>query len=152
VLAVVQDQEHALRSQVIAQGIQDRASGFLVHAQRRDYRLRNQVRIEHRSQFDQPCPRGKGIEHLGGQPQGEARLARPARTGQREKPVRGQERPQVGQLPLASDEARELRGQIVGLCALRSQRRKIDRQVGCDQLEQALGVGEVFEPMLAEIA
>jgi len=55
-------------------------------------------------------------------------------------------------LALAPDEARHLRGQIVRQNFERAQWRKIIRQIVHHELENALGLAQILQPALAEIA
>src|SRR5690349_13945809 len=53
---------------------------------------------------------------------------------------------------LAPDEAGEVRRQVVGSGLQRSQRREIGWQVGCDDLKDVLGTGNIFELVDTQIA
>src|SRR5580704_10080026 len=82
----------------------------------------------------------------------EARLADAARADQRYQAMLFDQRGDLGDLRLATDKRSYLRRQVVGKVFERTQRRKVGDQVRREQLVDAFGLREVFEPVLAQIA
>ena len=78
------------------------------------------------------------LDRLGRELQGEARLARAARPGQRQQAGRRQQAACLGDLVLAADEAGRLDGQVVGRGVERAQRREVGGQAGDDELADPL--------------
>ncbi len=152
VLAVVEDEEEGLRPNVVHQRIQARPALLLLDAQPRRHGVDEKCRIAKGGQLDEPNAVDEALELIGGDSERQARLARSARSGQREESIRGQQAPQLLELALASDETRELDRQIVGRSIERSQRCEAGREVRDDDLEDALGVGDVLQAVHAEVA
>jgi hypothetical protein len=86
--------------------------------------------------------------------EGEARLADPARSGERQQPDAGrvQQVADRGELRLAAEERRGLRRQVVRPVAERRKRREIARERGMDELEEVLRPRKVLQSMLSQVA
>src|SRR5215216_8133726 len=111
-LTIIENDQGFLVPQIIAQ-CSERCAGLLANANGRKDGLGNQVRICKRRQLDEPDPVRKLIYQIRGDLQGKARLARPARTYQRDK-VADLEFPfDLGQLAFTPDKAGKLDRKIV---------------------------------------
>ncbi len=83
--------------------------------------------------------------------EGEARLADATRPGQGQQRRRLRDAPCLGQDLLATDERRQLARQVAGLGVDGADGRKGLWQAACRDLEEVLCLGEVLQPMLAEV-
>ena len=77
-------------------------------------------------------------------------LPDPARTGQRDEPVLGEQAGDPCGVVVATDDRRRRRRQLVGRCLQAAQRREPGRQAVGDQLVERLGCGQVLEPVGAQ--
>ena len=85
--------------------------------------------------------------------QGQAGLARAPRTGEGKEAHLGSQKPpsDLLHLPLAPDERGGLHGQVVRAALERPQRREIGGQIRRQELEDALGAGEVLQAVFPQI-
>ena len=114
VLAVIQHQQQPLWRQEVDERVHERAPGFFARAHCRGDRLRQADRIGERRQLDEPRTVGEPLDDLGGGLEPEARLARPAGTGEREQARARQQPGNLGQLGCTADEGGELERQVGG--------------------------------------
>jgi hypothetical protein len=112
VLAVIEDQEEALGTQVSRESLCDRLLGMLLDPERRRDGRGDELGIDQGSQLDQPDPIGIGVQEVVHHPQRQAGLAAAASPGQRQQPGRGQQALDLGNLLLSSDEAGEERREV----------------------------------------
>ena len=113
VLAVVEEEQQVLGLEKGRQGLDQRLAGRLAHAKGRGDGLGHQRRVGERGQLDQPdairVARELGSRRLDRQPG----LAAAAGAGQGEQPGGGEQSLDLGDLALASDEARQSDWQVV---------------------------------------
>ena len=124
VLAVVQEEE---RVALLEQGDERRLRG-LAGALPRPHRGQRGARDERRvgggregREVDEPHAVGDGAGATGHGLEGESGLAHAPRAGQRHQRARGEQAPDLRELPLAPDEAGELHGQVGGVGVRRAQ-------------------------------
>ena len=84
--------------------------------------------------------------------QRDARFADAARADERDEARASDQLDDFVDLAVAPDKRRQLDGQIVRQRSEGAQRREFVRESGRDELVDALGVGEVFEAVFAEVA
>jgi hypothetical protein len=113
VLAVVEDHQHALALRVARQRLDHRAPGILLHAQHRGERVRHALFVGHGRQLHEPHAVGEFEEQARAHLQRQARFPRAAHAHERGQAPGAERFADVGDLLLAADEARELRGQVV---------------------------------------
>ncbi len=152
VLAVVEHEEQLAAAEVVQDRGEKGTSRLLGEAERGGDRRCEIVRVGEHSQVDEPGAILQLAQELLCQLQGDARLADAARPGEGEQRRRCQQALRFGELRLATDEARQLARQVVGMRIHRPQRRELGRQVRDDRLEEPLLPGQVAEPMLPEVA
>ena len=128
-LAVVDHQQHRPRGQELGQALLQGSGAVGSHSNRGSHRVGNELLVGQRSHVGPPhtvAEKGglaaRGLE-------GEPCLSAPARPHERDEPVLTQERRHVGQLVLASDEARERFRQVVGLPPGKRQHRTARRSL-----------------------
>ena len=109
------------------------------------------VGIAHRGQRDEVHTVRKLVERLRGHLQAEARLADPSGTGQGHQPAALQHMLGAGDHLTATDEARQLGGQVVRCPVDGAQRREDIGHAVHDQLEQVLRPGQVAQAVRAEV-
>ena len=153
-LEVVQHQQHLFPAQVVFELFLQLAAGGFAYVEGLGDRLQHQRRIAQRRQGDEKHPLLEFIHHVGGGLQGEAGLAGAADPGQGQQAHLG-----VGQLfldganlVLATDEGGGLRRQIVGARIERLERREVDREIGRNELKDALRSDQVLQSPLAHVA
>jgi hypothetical protein len=103
-------------------------------------------------QLDEPDAVGELIEQIGGDLHGKAGLAGAAGAGEGEQMRGAQEALDLVHLLLPADEGGELDGEVIGEDFERAEGGEIRREIGSDNLEDALGAVEVAEAALAQIA
>jgi hypothetical protein len=130
VLAVVQHQQEAAGAERVAHRREQRAAGLLLDAHRRRDGLRHERRVRQRRQLHRPHPVRVAPQRRGGDPEGEAGLARPARPSERQQRGAGEDVRELGQGALTADETGEVAGQVVRVAAGRGGRR-CRRRSGC---------------------
>ena len=113
-LAVVQNQQHLLGSEVVRERLGQRAARLLANAQGGGHRLWHERRIRQRRQLHQPHTVFEPFHQLARRRQSQPRLAAAARAGERQQAAILQQPLYLGQLLLPSDEAGELQRQVVG--------------------------------------
>jgi hypothetical protein len=86
---------------------------LLTNAQPRGDRERNVRRVGHRRKLDKPHAVGIRVGKIGRHAQGETRLARATRAGQRQQTGRFEQPAYRGELVLSPKEARQFGGQVV---------------------------------------
>jgi hypothetical protein len=112
VLAVVQNEQQALRPDVLAEQLGRRYIGSFPNLKRRGDRPRDEARVPDRRQIHEPYATEEPIEDFARGSHGEARLSHPARSRHRHEPGSIEQLANFLDLSLAPDEARELFGQV----------------------------------------
>ena len=127
----------------------DRPGARLGHAKCRRDAWRDEHRVADRFERHEEDPVGEVVDRSGGQLLRQPGLARPARTGQRQQPGRGEQPGHLVELRVAPDERRQLDRQVVRPGVERSERRERRRQPVRLDLEDPDRRGQVLEPVLA---
>jgi hypothetical protein len=104
-----------------------REAGLLAHAQRRRRGLGHQRRVAEGGQLVQPDAVRVHLDQLAGHSEPESGLADPAAAGECQQARPAQQTPDLVDLALASDEAGELAGEIVGVLVERPEWRELGR-------------------------
>ncbi len=151
-LAVVDHEQELGVAQALEHVVEQRAVRPLAHVENAGDRLDHQLRVEHRGQVDQPGAFAGLRGHPGGDLDRQPCLSRPAGARQGDQTGPAEQVRELGELPLAPDEAGELDQQVVAAGIRGSQRRKLARQIGVLELEEALGTVPVTQPVHAEVA
>ncbi len=152
VLAVVEDEQEPARLHVRAQRLRQRLAGLLAHAEGLGGHVGHEQGIADRGEVEEPDAVGIRVERVGCDLQRQPRLAEAAHAQQREEPRLAEQRGGLGKLPLASDERRELFGQVVGRRFERAQCGEILPELRMDELADLLGRRQVLQPHAAELA
>jgi hypothetical protein len=150
VLTVVEHHDGRSIADAHRDGLHEVAAQLALAERSRD-RGRDSIRVVQRGELDEPGTTRVRVEHVGGKLQREARLAAPARAGDRQDPSRSQEPAQVGELLGAADEACQLHREVVRQILERRQRRVAARHLRVPQLEDPFGPPEVLQPVQAEV-
>jgi hypothetical protein len=151
VLAVVEDHERFPGRHVSRQGVEERLAGDLADTHRaRDCR-HGEVGVGERRQRGEPDAVGEAVDDFGAELDGEARLAAPACTDERDQAPIGEEQAGLSHLADASDEGRELDGEVVRHPVQRPQRWEIEGQARPAELGDAFRPAEVTEVVDAEV-
>jgi hypothetical protein len=111
-LAVVQGQHQAARSQRVGQRVRQRPPGLLADAEGGRHPRDDQVGLAQVGQLHQKRPVGKLLGRRGQDPQGQPGLPDPAGPAQGQRACLPQHPAQVGDLAFAADEAVGLLGQM----------------------------------------
>ena len=111
-LAVVKDQQERPGAQVLRQRLDQWMLGSLGHAEGRGDRLRHERLILQRRKLHKPDAIGVAALQVPPHLQRQARLARAARSRERQQPRGGEQRRDLATLALATDEAGELARQV----------------------------------------
>ena len=127
------------------------APGHRSRVERSGQRRSDQLALGQRRELDPPHAVREAVERVGGHLQRQARLAAAARAGQREQARRGKRLAHVVEFTLATDEARQLIGQVVGQRVERAQRLERRRHVAARRRKDLLGAPEVAQAMHAQI-
>ena len=107
VLAIVEDQEDLPIADVVRERFADGPVRSLSNVEHRCHGLSQQARMYEGGQIDNPDAVGKTIEHVRGQFQRQARLAAPARAGERQQASGCHESQELSDFPIAPDEVRQ---------------------------------------------
>ena len=150
-LAVVQDDEHALVGDIGEQRRRDAFAGAFFHAHHLGHGLRHQRRVRQRRQLDQPHAIGVLVQHLGTDLQRQAALADAAHAQKSQEPRLAEQPPHLGELTLAPDEAVELLRQVVRRRLQRAQRRESRAQLRVLELKHLFGPGQIAQPHPAQV-
>ena len=127
------------------------AGAALAHSELGGHRARHHLAVGDPSQIGKPHPVRERHQHLGGDLHRQPRLARPAGPGDRAQPVGVEQVNQLGDLVSSPDEPSHLYRQIVGTVVQGPERREVGGQRGMLELVEAVRLGQVGEPMDAEI-
>ncbi len=148
-LAVVEHDQDVLRGQRIEQRLQDGPARLPGNPQRLGHGCRHGILVGDRGQLNQPDPVTGPVEQLSGHLQAQPGLTAPPSPGQRDQPRGLDQSPDFAQLPVASDERRQLGREIVRQrgTAQRAQRRELGLQAGRVQLEEPFRTSQVFQPV-----
>ena len=151
-LVVVQHQQHVPVAEVIDRCVERVPVARDSNPERVDDDRRHEPGILDRRQRYEVHAVAKVLHHVGGQLQAEPGLAYAAGPGQGEQPRPAKQPLRLRDVGLATDEARELRGEVVRRRVQSAQSGKAIRCAIDDELVQALGSGEVFQAMGAQVA
>ena len=153
-LEVVEHQQDLALAQAFGQRLADRTGGHLAHADGATERQDQAIGVAAGRHVDERDAVAKPRRLLAGGPDGQARLARPARARQRQQPDRRVLEVALDRFELgpATDERRRRDRQARRAVVDGHQRREGRLEVRMDQLEHALRAAEVLEPELAEVA
>ena len=151
-LAVIEDEEHALGTEVPGNRIFQRFVGCLDDVKRRRERIGNVPAFAQRGECDKVDAAGVILHDLGGDLQREPRFADAARPANRNDAILGEPVPKTRDLTLAPDEARDLRGQIIRVSVDRRKCGKVWTQAFGHHLIGRFGPPEIFETVRAQMA
>ena len=150
-LAAVEDEQPGAVPEMVQHRGGQVAPWLLDDAEGRRDRLEDEVGVDDGPELDQPRPLVVVVEVIGRQAEAQPRLADAARSDEGQERRDAQDRPGVGELAVAPDEARQLARQVAGATARGPERPEFaDEPVGGD-LVQPLEPDEVLEPVLAEV-
>ena len=152
VLAVVEYDERAPRLERVDDRLGHRPVSPFADVEYRRDRVRDEIIVRQRRELDEPDAVLVPVEQIGAHLQREARLADAARADERDEPVLGEQLRDGEDVDVAADEARDLKRQVVRQRFERAQRREIRRESGRYELVDLLGMRQIFETVLAEIA
>src|SRR4029077_9347905 len=139
-----EDQQGALRTEVIDQGVDWPAAAGRRDRKRLRNRGRHKLRIVDRAQGHEVDAVRKLFKDIGRDLQAEARFAGTTRSGQCEEPGLLQQLLGLANLVVAPDEARQLCGKVVRRRLERLQRWEILRETFNAELKEAFRLGQVF--------
>ena len=112
VLDVVEHQQQLFRSEIVAERLDHGPRRLLLECKRLRHGLRHETRIRERGELHQPYAVGKRVDQPARHFDRQARLARTTGTGQRHQPIRRHQLLELRDLLFATDEARQLIGQV----------------------------------------
>ena len=112
----------------------------------------DQARVMHRRQRHEVHAVGKLLDDVRRELEAQPCLADAARTGQREETRAPQQALCLGDVPVAADEAGQLRRQVVRRRVERAQGGKLVRHAGDHELVEPLGARQVLQPVGSEVA
>ena len=150
-LAVVEHDQELSGTQPLDGARRQRHADARRDPERRRDHLRHRVTVLRGRELADPGAVPVLRHDLGRDLQREPGLADAAHARECDEPRRLERVGDCRELPLASDERRDLRQQVPWVAVERVQRRERRRQARCDDLEDALGSGEVTEGVLAEV-
>ena len=150
-LEVVEHQEQALLTQIVAQQLGGPARASFAEADCGHDRRRNQLRILECVKRDEPRPVRERPPGSSGDLDCQARLARATRPGDGDKTMLPEEFRDLCQLPLATDEARQPHSKVARLNPLAAEGREVGWQVVGGQLEDVLGLVDVSKSMAPNV-
>ena len=127
------------------------AGAALAHSELGGHRARHHLAVGDPSQIGKPHPVRERHQHLGGDLHRQPCLARPAGPGDRAQPVGVEQVNQLGDLVSSPDEPSQLYRKVVGTVVQRPERREVNGQGGMFELVEPVRLGQVGEPMDAEI-
>lgn len=154
VLAIVQQQEKALRLEMAYNRLIGTLCRFLLQAERSRHRLPHERGVGERCKLYDPYAIGELLKRVGRHVQGEPCLAATTRAGQGQQPRLRKEACDLGQLLLAPYEVCNLEGKVVlQLRAIeRSKWRKVGGQVRMTEVLHRFRPTEVFQAVLSQAA
>ena len=150
-LEVVEDEKGVARFEVRDQPVPRRDWDPIVETERLDDGGADVIGIGDGRQRDEGDAPRKLAGGLRGDLERESRLPRATGAGEREESTRREEPNALGDGIRASDEARELHGQVVGDGLERAEPRELFGQPGNHQLPHDLGARQVLEPVGTEV-
>jgi hypothetical protein len=113
VLGVVEHEQQLIRGKMVAECLDQGPHRLLLDFKHLGRSLRHETRIRERGEFYEPNTVGKRVDQPARHFDHQARLARTTGTGQRHQPVRFHELLELRDLLFATDEARQVIGQVV---------------------------------------
>jgi hypothetical protein len=150
--AVVQNDQQVALADVREQGVLDGLPRRLRNAEHRCDDLGHEPRIRGGCKLDEPDAVGIVVDDAGSDLQRQPRFAEAAGSDERDQARSREQRLDLGRLALATDERRDLLGQVVRRRLQRSQRRKRLAQRRVDDLVHALRMRKIAQPYEAEVA
>ena len=152
VLAVVENEQDARPRQRAGERSHDFDARLVAHVEGGGHGLGHETGVGDHRQLHLPRTTRVVVDHLACHLEGEPGLAAASRPGERDQ--RGptvEQGARLAQLRPATHERRALLGQVAGR-GVAAQPREVARQAGVDELVQTAGVGQVLEPVVAEVA
>ena len=147
-LEVVEDEEGLLGCEPLREDLPGAPPAALDEAERRQDRACDQARIADGLEGHEPDAVGISVRDVRGELEGQSRLAGPTRSGERQQSCRLEEALGLGQLGVPTDEARQLRRQVVRATIEGPDRREVGPQAVDHELADALRA-EVLQAVLA---
>jgi len=137
---------------VLLQGFEHRTASDIAHSDRLRDRGDHERRVADRRQLDEEDAVLVRVDQLSRHLHAEPGLAGPAGAGQRHQPdVLAAEQPVQGpDLALPPDQRRRLDRQVVRSGIQRDKRWELRRKIGSDDLEDALGSGQILQAVRPE--
>ena len=151
-LAVVDDEQRVEIAQLLRQRVDERTTELLAQTEHPGDRLGDVAAVADRGELRAPHAVGERVELVGRGVQRESRLAAAAGAGERHQPVLAHGLTHRRDLGVATDEARNLRGQVRRHRAERPQRRELVSEIGVHELPDPLGPPEILQSMQSQIA
>lgn len=112
VLAVGEHRQERLGAEELHERLHDRPPRLLAHPERGGDRVGEEARVREQREVDAPHAPGKASSRSPAARRGEPRLAGPAGPGERDRARRAEEAPDLRDLALPPDEARERAGRL----------------------------------------
>ena len=152
-LEVVQHQQKPFVLEVVLHALDERLVPALPHVERLRDGRDDQRGVGEGGERHEEDAVLELIQEISRRLQRQAGLARAPRTGEGKEAHLGSHKPpsDLLHLPLASDERGGLHGQVVRAALERPQRREIGGQIRRQELEDALGAGEVLQAVFPQI-
>ncbi len=151
VLAVVHHEQRPIAAQPASDRRRAPLRGTQPGTDGLEHRQRHRLLVGDRSELDPPHTVGEPVRRVGGDLQREACLPRSPRAHHGDEPPFGDQCSEFGQLVVAAHERREPDRQVVGDGIERTQWREVGGEIRVDELERALGPGEILQPVLADV-
>ena len=154
VLDVVEEEEEFFATKMIRERLRERLGARLLHSERLSDRGQHQLRLLEGCERDEIDAVRKPLDELGRRLYAESRLSAASWTDEREQThvLEPKQLEKLPELALASYEWGGLRRQIRRLVVQSPHGRELRRQPLDQQLVELLRLGEVLQPVLAEIA
>ena len=143
VLAVVENEQQLVFTDVGAKRLRDRSAGLFVYAQDLRGDIRNQRRISDWREVDKPDTVRIFLQHVSPDLQGQPCLAEAAHSKQGQQPCAFEQALGIGELAPPPDERRNLLWQVIRRRFERAQRREITAQLRVDELVDVLARRQV---------
>ncbi len=149
---IVENEQHGTVADMVDEAVHRVSPASVGEVEGLRHGRQHQLRIGDRGQLDEEDPTGVVTERAAGNLKAESRLARASGPGQREQPVIAKQLADLGDFAVTSEEAGKPGRQIVRSGVERAQSGKVVLHAGDDELPEMLGMLEVLQPMLAEVA
>jgi hypothetical protein len=151
VLTIIQQQKQCFGSKGIHQRFSDVAPGLFGHIQGGGDSLQDKSRIRDGRKFGKPHPIWVTLDHVGRRLECQSGFACSTGAGERDERGGAEQPFDLTDLPFASDKTGQLDGQVVRSGIQRFEGREVSGEVWVHDLEEMLGVPQVFEAMTAKV-